>query len=576
MNYRATTKVFALALVTALLFTCAATAQEKLKPVPENLKKGFDSIKALDCFNYVNFLASDELEGRDTASKGMRVARNYAASLFSLWGLKPAGDKEGMGYSYHQYIDMEETLEGGEFWAKVESSAGGATFKNGVDYRAGRGGVSGEISAKVVFAGYGISAPELKYDDFAGIDVKGKMVVILNGVPGDGREGTPFAGANGSGKYGFMYRYRTLPGILAKKGALGVISLNLGNSGMRMRRSRFGGPQQAMKPFQLKASSEYVQGTRIEGPNRRISVPSLNRGSSIVNITAMEKMADAILAPTGKTAKELKAQIDKDIKPASRALDCKVTIHAVNNTKQVRTGNVLGMIEGSDPKLKDEVIVIGGHMDHLGVNKDGYVFNGADDNASGTAGVLELAQAFALNPVKPKRSIVFACWTGEEKGLLGSRYFVANPTLKGKKIVANVNMDMISRDYDMEMVKRSRSRLPKGLEITEKNVKDIVSASSSAQAPWIKATLDQINKDYVGIVLLTRESAQLSGGSDHAPFHGAKIPAVGFMAAFHEDYHQPGDTIEKINPKKMEDTVKIIYLYVHTIGNKDALSWKSK
>lgn len=573
MNYRALNKVFALALVTALLFTCAVSAQEKLKPVPDNFKKGFDSIKAIDAFNYVYFLASDELEGRDTASQGMRIARNYVASLYSIWGLKPAGGNN----SYHQYIDMQETLEGGEFWAQVTSSAGGAKFVNGVDYRAGRGGASGEVSAKVVFAGYGISAPDKNYDDFAGIDVKGKFVAILNGVPGEDRKDSPFAGAGGRGKYGFMYRYRELPALLKKKGALGVITINLGDNSMRMRRMFGRGNQTPPKPFQMRTDNAFVQGDKHTPPNRRISIPSLNRGSSIVSITAFAKMADAILAPTGKTAAELKAQIDKNIKPASQDLTTKVTIHAETKGKKITSGNVLGMIEGSDPKLKNEVIVIGAHLDHLGVNSAGYVFNGADDNASGSAGVMELAQAFAINPIKPKRSIVFACWTGEEKGLLGSRYFVANQTLKGKKIVANINMDMISRDYDASAIERYKTRLPKDLKIDKNAISRMTGASSSAQAPWFKKIIEQVNKDYVGMIILARESAQLSGGSDHAPFHGAKIPAVGFMSAFHDEYHQPGDSIEKINAEKMELTLKVIYMTVNTIGNQETpLTWTGK
>lgn len=578
MTNRVFKNVFALAMVSVLLFACTAMAQEKLTPVPENLKTGFDSIKGIDAFNYVYFLASDELEGRDTASRGMRIARNYVASLFANWGLQPAGDKSGLGRSFHQYIDMAESMEGGEFWAAVTSSTGGAKFVNGVDYRSGRGSASGEITASVVFAGYGISAPDKGYDDFAGIDVKGKLVAVLNGLPGDGKKGTIFEGADGRGKYGFMYRYRELPVILKEKGALGLITINIGDSDMNMRRMfGRGGVQKAEEPFQMKPNGEYVQGTRIESPNRRISIPSLERGDSILNLTAFEKMADALFASTGKTAAEIKAQIDKTIKPASRVLDCKVTIHSETKSKKITSGNVLGMIEGSDPKLKNEVIVIGAHLDHLGVNKDGYVFNGADDNASGSAGVLELAQAFALNPEKPKRTVIFACWTGEEKGLLGSRYFVANPTLKDKKIVANINMDMISRDFDMDSMDRYKSRLPKDIEINAKTISIMTGASSSAQAPWFKTTIEKMNKEYVGMILLTSESTQLSGGSDHAPFHAEKIPAVGFMAAFHKEYHQPGDSIEKINPLKMEMTLKVIYMTVFNIGNQETpLTWTEK
>lgn len=574
MCHHIKTKPFILALIIFLLFICAATAQEKLKPVPLDYKQGFESINAIDCLNYVNFLAADELEGRDTASKGLRIARNYTASLFALWGLKPAGDMENNTRSFHQYVEMQEHLPGGEYWARVDTPLGRQQFENNEGYNSSLGGgFTGEITGKVVFAGYGITAPENNYDDFEGIDVKGKLVAVMGGVPGGGKPGTPFEGMDWQGKYGFSYKFETLPALLKKKGALGIIYISIGDDGMRIY-SGILGEEVAAKPFQLKTNDDYKQGGYIAPPGRNIFVPSLMENADLPSITAWEKMADTMFAPLGKTAVEIKTQIDKNIKPASMDLDCTVTFHASSKIKQLSSGNVLGMIEGSDPELKNEVIVIGAHMDHLGVNNEGYVFNGADDNASGAGGVLELAQAFALNPVKPKRSILFACWTGEEKGLLGSRYFVANPTLDGKKIVANINLDMISRDYELESLRNSKSLLPKGIEINKTNVSRMTGATSSSQSPWLKTVIEEVNRDYVGMILLLKETARSGGNSDYAAFLAEKIPAVAFMAAFHKDYHQPGDSVEKINTMKMEMTLKVIYMAVFTLGNQETpLNW---
>jgi Zn-dependent M28 family amino/carboxypeptidase len=235
-------------------------------------------------------------------------------------------------------------------------------------------------------------------------------------------------------------------------------------------------------------------------------------------------------------------------------------------TKLLNSMNVLGYIEGSDPELKNEAIVVGAHLDHEGRRGD-YIFNGSDDNGSGSVAVMEVAEAFAKNPVKPKRSIVFALWTGEEKGLYGSYYYVAHPFIE--KTAATINLDMISREFDKEMLAR-RSRRGAGFpkEVLEKlDVKKYANFAYDANTPDIEEIIRK-NNNYVGLHLRIRASENPSGGSDHAPFGEAKIPYGYFDAAMTEDYHQPTDTVDKASPGLMEKIIRLTYLAAFDLANR--------
>ena len=562
---RILTILFAVSILMSLPIWISAARDEELKPVPDSMKIGFDSITKEDAFNYVDFLACDELEGRDTGLRGMRIARRYIASLYSLWGLKPAGDMEGESRSFHQLIDMMEILPGGEKYLEVHK--GGSTFihRDGEDVFMGRGSAgSVEIEAPVVFAGYGISAPDLGYDDFAGLDVKGKIVLVVSGVPGAENPDSPFAKPENSHRFSGYMHMRSMGETLSNLGAVAVLTVG----------------EQFSRPGQTKAwSDDYKQGSRINSPRRSVTIPQLTDfGGSLTSMRIDDKVAEELLAGTGTSLTDLREKIDSALKPASLAIQgVTVKIHTETMMKSIVSGNVIGMIEGSDPELKKEAVLIGAHLDHEGITPDGYVFNGADDNASGSAGVLEAAQAFALNPVKPKRSIIFACWTGEEKGLLGSRYFAQFPTMPDVKIVACLNMDMISRDWAPERLKEMSRRMgafAEGVEINDQTIKRLVTASMSAQSPALAEISSRLNKDYIGTLYVTRPSNDMAGGSDHAPFHMRKIPAMFFFAAMTDDYHQPGDTADKMNTEKMRDIIRLLYLTAFEIADSDeTITW---
>ena len=547
----------------------AQTADEELEPVAEEWRVGFESITAADAVNYVEFFASDELEGRDTASHGLRIARNYAASLFALWGIAPAGDIVEEKRTYNQIISVVISEPGPNSYLEVLSGTTSIRFQTDVDLFLGRGGgfeTSGVIEAPVVFTGYGLSAPDLDYDDFAGIDVGGKIVVVLTGLPGGDRTDTPFAEPEIRERLGGWRRLRELRETLADRGAVALV--RVGIYGEDTERSL----------LRRRSSGSYRQGSRIDPPGRDVSVPALSSISgSVPALFATQRIADALLAASGRTVADIKDVIDGTLEPHSFDMDgvtARIRID-VSQTADI-TGNVLGMIEGSDPELKDEVIVIGAHLDHLGMTDEGYVFNGADDNASGSAGVLELAQAFALNPVRPRRTILFALWTGEEKGLYGSRYFVQYPTVPLENIVACLNMDMIARDWSLEAVEQMARRFgvaATGAEITPELVSRLVSVQLSAQSPELNRIILEENREHIGLFVYTRPGDS-QGGSDHVPFHRSDVPAAFFFSAMHEDYHAPTDTADRVNGEKMARIIRLVYLVAGEIAQMpERLPW---
>jgi hypothetical protein len=565
---------YAILIATTITITAIfllAASDDELKPVPEKLKAGFESITEADSMNYLAFLSADELEGRDTPSRGQRIARGYIASLYKLWGVAPAGDGEGDKKSYEQRIPVVIVEPGADNRLEVRSGNVTRLFQYGIDFFPGRrSSFDGSIEAPVVFAGYGISAPELGYDDLAGLDLKGKIVVYMSGVPGDDNKESPFANPEVRRKYsGFGGTYDK-DAVLKERGAIAVANVML----PMQREGDFEAPRRPWGP--------YKRDNYIESPDKEVSSPDLEAlGDSLPGFMISERAADCILSGKNTTLAEIKKEIDTSLKPKSAAVDG-LTIRIFVETKMTpnETANVLGIIEGSDPELKHEYIVIGAHLDHMGMTEDGYVFNGADDNASGSVGVIELAQAFALNPVKPKRSIIFAHWTGEEKGLIGSRYFAEFPTVPFDKIVACLNLDMISRSWSAEQLERMARRFGEtlgGMKPTPEMAAKLFTVSLSAQSPDLNTIITEANKNYVGFMLFSRPSAQMSGGSDHAPFHQKKVPSVFFFSAMHEDYHQPSDTIDKVSGERMAKIIRLVYLTAYEVADMpERLPWKEE
>lgn len=561
---------------------------DKIVPVKEEVRVGFESITGKDAVAYLRFLSDDLLEGRDTASVGYDIAALYGASLFEKWGLKPAGDPmrpAGGGMfrmmappsspsqaklSYFQNIAFKETISTDSV-ALVEWQKGmqkkSKTFHQDVDYSFSPSETETK-TAPVVFVGYGIQEPSLKFDEYKNVDVKGKFVIMLTEAPGKDDPDSPFNKGELKEKYFpqrrmmMMRRRGSDPKseLIQKMGALGVLMVdNIPDPATSIARSSLN--------RQMPPSDERPI---IPGGRRRISLLESYGGrmpwEGVSTIRISTEMANDILGLAGQNIEDLKEKIEKNLKSYSMELPgVSFTVKSKVESKLVNSMNVLGYIEGTDPELKKEAIVIGGHLDHLGRRGD-YIYNGADDDGSGSVGVMEIAEAFAKNPVKPKRSVLFALWTGEEKGLLGSRYYVMHPFMK---TYANVNLDMISRTYTKERLMMMGRRM--GANVTKEMLEKIdvfkyVSFSYDAKTPVIEEIVRAAN-NHVGLHINISASESASGGSDHAPFGMAGYPWSFFIAAMTEDYHQPTDSVEKVNDGLMEKIIRISYLLAFELAD---------
>ncbi|MCD6452392.1 MAG: M20/M25/M40 family metallo-hydrolase [Acidobacteria bacterium] len=543
-------------LTTFLLIGTGFTSASK-SGIDPKIKPGFSAIKAEDVSNYLHFLASNYLEGRETARKGLHIAGDYVASLYQLWGVKPAGEIVNGKRSYFQYFPVVEyEYLDSSYIAISEGKERKVKFSYGVDFYFGRGGepVSQSLKAPVVFAGYGLVDKKANYDDLAGLDVKGKIVLILSGFPGEKNPKSPYYRKKKVDRRRRYMMMREKFKKLEEKGAVACFMVDTAEKGM----SSF---------YRMVATNRpYIEGDYIQRPGHRMYIPNLKGRveRSMISLTVSERVANEILSVKGVSIGELKKKIDDTLSPNSFALPgVEATINMEVKGEVKVTRNLLGMVEGSDPVLKNEAIVIGAHYDHLGT-RDGYVWNGADDNGSGSVAVMELARAFALNPVKPKRTIIFALWSGEEKGLLGSRYYTEHPTLIPiKKTILNVNMDMIGRDVAPEKfpeyVKRNKKRYPFLAKMKPKDTKRLVNVSGTIHCPILKKIAERANKN-VGLIFSVNLSPRPSPGSDHYSFFEHKVPIIYFYSPGDTDYHQPTDTVDKIDFEKIAKVARLIYL----------------
>jgi hypothetical protein len=580
----------------------ALSLVDKVQPAPDKFKAGLEAITAKDSVAMLTYIASDLLEGRETSTRGYALAAEYAASLLKMWGVKPAGDMPmAMGgfrmgrtqapqapreRSYFQEFAMWETTDT-QTAITIEVGKGGMvksrSFRGGLDFQGGFGGMggaaSGTVTAPVVFVGYGISEPSAGFDELKGLNLKGKIVLVLSDAPGrDDPKSLLQAKKELKDKYfpaapqgdmmammmrGGPQRFNKLDAIAKLEPAAIVQVSNAGNDAQIYNALSMVRPPSDERPI-------------VNKPRRRLSLAGVagggmgRGGASATQIT--REMANFLLEGTGQTIDDLKKKIESTMKPASMDVPgAKMTVATTAKTALVRGTNVLGIIEGSDPKLKDEYFVVGAHYDHNGA-WEGYIYNGADDNGSGSVGVLNIAKAIAASPVKPKRSIVFALWTGEEEGLLGSRYYAANPVYPIEKTVGYLNYDMISRPYDAETLARTvRAYSVPGAEEIVKKVRApwFVSVNLTEGTPF--ADIAREMNQYVGLDLAFRFNALGAGGggSDHSSFAAVKVPYVYYMAAMTADYHQPSDSVEKVSGELIAKISQHGYLTVYAFADKD-------
>jgi hypothetical protein len=522
----------------ALSFLIAGLAVDSQPPTVER-------ITASDLKSDVYFLASDEMGGRDTASVHNQIASRYLAHRFERLSLKPAGE-DG---SYFQNFDLVQSdlAEPNRFEILRQGSSNPTVGQLRDDFYPSPLSANGKVLAGVVFAGYGISAPELQYDDYAGIDVRHKIVLILEHEPGELEPKSPFDGLVSS-DYG-RPRYKLLNA--QRHGAVAVILVedleNHDSDEKFSRRMRSVWPKDKSKaPLYLKVWTDSIE------------IPAVH---------ISQEMADYFFEKTPITLGALQRQIDNEYRAKSFRLP-KVQAHLETKLtrKEKRSRNVLASLPGSDSELGKQLVIIGAHLDHVGGN-DGTIYNGADDDASGIAGLLEIAEAFSASPQGPKRSILFAAWNAEERGLLGSYYYTGLPSFPLDQTKLMLQMDMIGRNEEVPDSDNHRFR---GLEeqsaAENRNSLNVLGYSRSAD---VRRLVEDSNRG-IGLTLRFRydnHSLDLLRRSDHWPFLNRGIPVAFFHTGLHPDYHRSTDTADKINYGKMEKIVRLVFVSAWTAAN---------
>ncbi len=487
-----------------------------------------ESIRADALRGHVFFLAAPEMGGRDSLSLEGRIAANYIAGFFYRMGLTPVGD----GRTYFQNFPMTEAaIDRGRtrLRATVTDKGGAATTR---EYLlpadlgfARQGGTDVDVKAPLVFAGYGIEAPEYGYNDYAGLDVAGKVVLVLAREPQATDPRSPFKGT-----WDTFHAYPAWkPEVARRHGAAGVLIVQ--------------GPPR--RPARVPSGPTNGQ-IRTDRPNHSLTGPFWDL--PVFNIDA--RVANELLAGSGKTVADLQAAIDKSGAPQSSPLPG-VTVEmrrAVSERRTVQTRNVVGVIEGSDPALKDEYVLVTGHYDHVG-QKPPFVFHGADDNATATAAVIEIAEAFRKHP--PRRSVMFLVFEAEEDFLQGAFHYVNHPLVPLDRTVAVLNMDMIGRDEESATWK-----------ITAAESGNSVNVIGTLYSPDLRGVIERQNKT-IGLSLDYKTDRDDREGwfsrSDHFPFAIKGVPMVLFNTGEHPDYHTANDTWDRINYPKMEKIVRLVY-----------------
>jgi hypothetical protein len=487
--------------------------------------------------NTIMYLASDALEGRRTGTQGANDAAHYIAAEFNMLGLRPGmpGGGRTRGENRARY------LQPFPYVSKVEIGKGNLLTLNGhpvdrIGTRVSEDWVplgfssNGSVPAsEVLFAGYGISSAELKYDDYAVSNVRDRIAIVFAGTPdGDNPHGQ-FVQAG-------QVRFKVAAARAAGARALLIIASEEKLQDERLARLSYDNAGEAGIP---------------------VIVISRGLAKSILSaeLTELQKAADARTAA------------GSPLRQPAKGVSLGLTVNV--NRVESPSFNVVGILPGSDPKLKNEAIVIGAHYDHLGLGgegslapREGEIHHGADDNASGTAGVLELARMFSQGP-KPRRTIVFIAFSGEEEGLIGSNYYVNHPVAPLANTVAMINMDMIGRLKDQKL---SIGGVGTAQEWKDK-IKRTQDSFTAPQTIPASAGNHSSTSSASPFALTLNEDGY--GPSDHSSFYSKQIPVLFFWTGTHSDYHKPSDTAEKINYQGEARIVSFVANIVRDIDKSD-------
>ena len=495
--------------------------------IPSLVDSAIQQITAAELHQHVEMLASDEFSGRGVGHPGNRQAEQYIANALRDARISPAAP------DYLQPVEVYEPRLGPG--ARLTITTGDRTPL--ADLRVGSDfyplPVSGDrpVTGRVVFAGHGISAPEARHDDYASIDARGAIVLVLDDVPDAMRRLASLSNEE-----------RTELGSVARKvadahahGASGVIVVQSSMIDPRM---------------------VWPETTSVRSASYRLLAPM--RAAPVAAAAISERAA----APV------------RDAIEAHRAVSAQLTPDVVATA--VIMHNVLGIIEGRQPS--SEMVVVGAHLDHDGVDEAGRIYNGADDNASGTAAVLAIAAAFARASARgerPARAVVFALWNGEEKGSLGAEYYAGKP-VPARRVVANLNLDMIGREE--EIPDPGDPRFQGFARTAASQNTNVVHLLGYSYSPDLAAIVERAN-DTIRLSIredYDRDSQGLLHRSDNWPFLEHGIPAVFFTTGLHPDYHTPDDDTERIDFAKLERIAELACRAAWMTADGDAPRLKSK
>ncbi|GGC67894.1 hypothetical protein GCM10011387_21600 [Pedobacter quisquiliarum] len=496
------------------------------------------SISKDNAYKHLSVLASDEYEGRETGKKGAWMAADYIRTQFKNLGLTaPVNGSyfQPVGMATYSLSQTVLTING----TPMESLKDFVIQPNNVTLK----GFTFNAS-EVLFAGYGLNKGD--YNDYAGQQVSGKVVMIF--AAGDPtQKGAAPAATDRTAMRKAMAERQAKISYLMDNGAAGIIVVDptLDNITPEMK-ARLAGSDQVVL---LKAANvERMQNQK--SPN----VVSVNTAT-----------ANQILKASGSTVEALQQQITAAGKPASKMVKVDVSASAMKQENKVRAENVLGYLEGSDPKLKSEVLVVSAHYDHEGMTTSGTdkVFNGADDDGSGTTGVIMMAEAFAKAKKAgkgPKRSILFLAVVGEEKGLLGSDWYSENPIFPLKNTIANLNIDMIGRTGTEYQTKADSTNYIYVIG-SDKLSTELRQISEATNKTYTKLHLDYKFDD-------PNDTERIYYRSDHYNFAKHGIPIIFYFNGVHEDYHKPSDEIGKINFPLLAKRAQLAYYTAWELANR--------
>ena len=503
---------------------------------PPELVQAKQAITGKQLVAHIDFLASDYCRGRETGDIGMEVAMKYLSTILKGAAVSPAGEYG----SYSQRVDLKTIDLGVNNRFEIQSRSKGVSehFFGELewDFLPVRLSAEKSVTAPVVFAGYGITAPEHKFDDYKGVDASGKVVLVMRHEPGEKDPKSVFEGRKLS-KYGSL-----LSKILNAQahGAVGILFVNDPNNHDDMEADNVDGTSWALlraKAYEDDEDFRFMRfrpRTRIVGDDFGVNIPVL----------AIDGKVAARLLGGPEVLQDKQTQIDDTFKSQSLQLkDKTVTMEADFFSEPLDAFNLIAKVEGSDPDLKHEIVMVGAHYDHEGKDNRGRVYAGADDNASGTSGVIELARAFQSLPEKPKRTLVFILFTAEEKGLLGSRFYVENPVFPLEKTLAYINLDMIGR-----------------------NDADQISLIGRYQYPKLYQVIEKVNTKTVNMEIYFSVEEYIRQ-SDHFPFMKKNVPSIFFNSGNHDQLHRPEDTAERIVSEKIEKVTQMIFLTLWDLAN---------